>query len=226
MDMDNHEEFMGEIKVLAADYTQAGADRKKITQAVAKVYRRMDDAMAAVNVQTACQKGCNYCCHYHVYISAPEAFTLAETINAMLPEQKATVMGRLKANLDEIRRMSLQEHMNTNISCALLADADGCMVYSSRPSACRNHHSMEVEPCKVTFDDTASGMQSPRSADLTEAAYPFMSLIVMAQEFAGLDRNRYEFNGAVMEALTNPASARRWADGKVAFPTVKDRTLT
>lgn len=226
MNMDNHEEFMDEIRALATDYTQAGSDRKKITQSVAKVYRRMDEAMAAMSVQTACQKGCNYCCHYHVYISAPEAFTLAEVINAMPSEQKATVMGRLKTNLDKIREMSLQEHMNTNISCALLADAGDCMVYSSRPSACRNHHSMDVEPCKVTFDDTASAMQSPRDADLTETAYPFMSLIVMAQEFVGLDRSRYEFNGAVMEALTNPASARRWADGKVAFPTVKDRTLT
>ncbi len=81
---------------------------------------------------------------------------------------------------------------------------------------------MDVNSCKVTFEDTRSPLQNQMKADLkmTSSAY------VLAQEMAhitlGFDAMRYELTAAVKEAKSNPASFRRYKAGKRSFPTVRD----
>ena len=83
---------------------------------------------------------------------------------------------------------------------------------------------MDVNSCRVTFDDTGSTQQNVMKADLkmTSTAY------VLAQELAhieaGFDDKRYELTAAVKEAMANPASFKRYKSGKRAFPSVQDVT--
>ncbi len=193
-----------------------------------QVYRRLDEALAAVadvpGQSLACKAGCGLCCHYHVYISASEALALAEHVSAKFSAvQRAVLEAKLKSNADQAAALGLDKHMKTNIACAFLTEANMCGVYEVRPSACRRHHSYDFTPCKTTFDDPAATDNCPQSMERLAVAEGMGLAACNAQVQAGFDVLRYEMSGAVWEALTNRSSAKRWRDGKVSFPTVKDR---
>lgn len=113
--------------------------------AMSKFYSRMDDAIALVPGKVACKEGCSYCCHYHVYVHGPEVFALAEFINTKLDTSaRAKVRKQLEENVKKIAGMTVEEHVKTNVKCALLDDGERCLAYSLRPYACRKHQ--EVAP--------------------------------------------------------------------------------
>ncbi len=195
-----------------------------------QVYRRLDQALSAVpdvpGQTLACKAGCGLCCHYHVYVSASEALALAEHVSAKFAAvERAAIEAKLKANADQATALGLDEHMKTNIACAFLTKENTCGVYDVRPSACRKHHSYDFTPCKTTFDDPSATDNCPQSMERLAVAEGMTLAAVRAQEQAGFDALRYEMSGAVWEALTNRSSAKRWRDGKVSFPTVKDRAV-
>jgi len=189
--------------------------------------KKLDSALEGLGItgrQIDCQKGCAYCCHYHVYITAEEALALAELIDsAFTPEQQRSLKHRLQENAALVSSMSADEHIATNVKCAFLAEDLTCQVYETRPLACRRHHSYKVASCIETFNDPSSTSQNLMSADRRNVADGFAALSLAISKNAGVDVARYEMSTAVLEALTNKASYRRWKDGKVAFPGVKDR---
>lgn len=193
-----------------------------------RFYRRMDEAIASLpepeGEQLACNSGCSYCCHYHVYIFAAEALAIAEHIKATMPaNQQAAITQKLKANAEHAARLGFDQHILTNIPCALLSETGACNIYPLRPSACRRHHSYDVTPCRVTFDNPHDPGQNPQSPAILAFGDAMMAATAAASHQAGFDSSRYEMSGAVYEALTNRASGRRWRDGKSSFPSVLDR---
>ena len=89
-----------------------------------RFYKRMDTALIsqpAVPGQTIdCRSGCSYCCHYHVYISAPEALAIAEHMTSAPAAFLETVLAKLRANAAHVASLGLDQHMVTNIACAFL----------------------------------------------------------------------------------------------------------
>jgi Fe-S-cluster containining protein len=191
------------------------------------VYRRMDDAFRAVDDppgQTlACRSGCSYCCHYHVYVSTPEALAIAEHLQSAPAGLRVGYLERLRQNAALAGELGRDAHIGTNIACAFLSDSGVCAIYALRPSACRRHHSYDVTPCKTTFDDPSCTDQNPQSAARLATADGFQAAAMVMSRQEGFDERRYEMSGAILEALNNKASAKRWKDGKTAFPSVRDR---
>lgn len=222
--MRSRAEFDLEVEALRQGFGKAQGDRQKIQPAMISFYRRMDKAIAEVATGLACKTGCSYCCHYHVYISAPEAFALANAVDAMQDlTQRQSVLTRLNSNIRATAGLTVEQHIGTNIRCAFLSDDDACIVYSVRPGACRRHHSMSVEPCRETFEDTASKMEDPKSVAVLQVATAYMAASATATVSIRADDHVYELHGAAYEALTNKASLKRWRDGKTAFPGVRDK---
>ncbi|GAB3645033.1 YkgJ family cysteine cluster protein [Ramlibacter alkalitolerans] len=193
-------------------------------------YRRMEQALVAAPLDEgqalACRAGCAYCCHYHVYVYAPEALAIAEHLQAQPAAVRDRARQRLMANAQRIAQLSVEEHLATNVECAFLTPENTCGIYAVRPSACRKHHSYDVQPCITTFNDPAAPDMLPQSAAVIGTAEGLMAASAVAQRQAGFDHRRYELATAVLEALDNKASARRWKDGKVTFPGVRDRDET
>lgn len=169
-------------------------------------------------------QACSYCCNYHVYITATEAFALAELVGKLEPSTQLQVEQQLEDNFRVVSDMSVDQHIYTNVRCAFLSTAGECIAYEIRPSACRGHHAMDVNSCIVTFNDTRSTKQNVMKADLKRTSTSFVLAQEMAHIEAGVDSNRYELTAAVREARANPASFKRYKSGKRSFPSVRDVT--
>jgi len=195
--------------------------------ALTRFYKRMDTALARVPEKLACDGGCSYCCHYHVYVTALEVFGLAEFINTQLDEEvREQVKNKLLGNVQRVSTLSVDEHIKTNVACALLSDAGRCLAYPIRPSACHRHHSLNAKACEVTFNDPLSSMQNILSAQHQAIADGFFAAAAIETAHMSADFARYEMNSALNEALTNPACFKRWKAGKASFPSVRDRDAT
>jgi Fe-S-cluster containining protein len=195
-----------------------------------RYFKRLDDALKTAGIpgkKMACASGCSYCCHYHVLISAPEALALDEYVQTRMSDsQRAEVRSRLQDNLARIAGMTVQEHINTNVACAFLLDGSTCSVYEARPIACRKHHSYDVTPCKVTFENSNDPGGHPQSILHIAFGDGFTGNAAMEIGSQGMDFTRYEMSEAVLTALTNRAVSKRWRDGKQAFPGSRERDLS
>lgn len=224
------EQIQLEPATQASALKQVRAGKTTVLQYQVQVFTRMDAALAQTGGipgrTLACKPGCGLCCHYHVNIAPSEALALAEHVETNFSEaQKVAVKRRLKENADLAATLGPDKHIYTNIACAFLTEGQQCGVYEVRPAACRRHHSYDIEPCRVTFDNpTAPDEGVPQSEAWIKVAELFILSGHKAQQTEGFDVQRYELNAAVWEALNNRASLKRWRDGKVSFPTVKDRS--
>lgn len=224
------EAFHTEGAVQEQSFNAVRAGRASVLSHQVSVYRRLDDALRAVadtpGAEPACQAGCSYCCHYHVYVTAPEALAIAEHVRGWPAAARDDVLARLTANAKQAASLGKERHVQTNVRCAFLGSDHLCSIYPVRPLACRRHHSYDVTPCRTTFEDPACQDQCPQSAQRVATADGFLAAGSAVARHIGLDFARYELSGAVLEAATNPAAAKRWRDGKTAFPSVKDRDAT
>lgn len=189
-----------------------------------KVYKRLDQMMGDSDNAIDCKQGCNYCCYYHVYITPVEAFTIVDEIAKRSEAERKRIEESLREYVGKVSGLGKDKHILTNIACSFLANG-GCSIYSIRPLACRRHHSRDVEVCERAFEDVQSGEPSPMDPNRVVASATVENLHADLQLHMGLDCDSYEFHAAMLEALTNKASFRRWKNGKSAFPSVLDKEL-
>lgn len=195
-------------------------------KAISTFYRRMDDALSHVPEKLACDGSCSYCCHYHVYVTPIEAFAIAEYMSKNFDAKEISVVSeKLALAVEQTKGMTTEEHIATNVRCPLLTDSGRCSVYEVRPTACRQHHALNRVSCEVTFHDTASTMQNLMSPFYKAVSDGFVASAASATANIGADTARYELNAALLEAINNKASFKRWRDGKNSFPSVKDRQV-
>jgi Fe-S-cluster containining protein len=198
-------------------------DPERMTVAVITLHRRVDEALAATvaghKVAVACAKGCGYCCNLRVQVQPYEAFRLAAWLRKHFDAPAmARALGRLHENAAKTRAIGEEARKRTNSPCALLGDDGACTAYEARPAQCRRYHSTSIDPCKAfhadpSRDDIESGMHPAVShnADviITQARH--------AAREAGLNDDSVDMNVALLDALENPKSFRRWKDGKKPF---------
>lgn len=191
---------------------------------VIQVYRRLDALQSASQDVVACQKGCTYCCYYHIYVTPLEVFTIAEHVAQWQETQRNDLIEKLRAYCHKTAGIGLAEHIALNIRCVFLRD-QACSIYAIRPIACRRHHSGDVAVCERVFDNTRSTEAAPQSAYLLTVAAAMETCSASYLTYKGFDTDSYEFHAALLEALTNKACYKRWKDGKRAFPAVVDRVM-
>lgn len=200
----------------------SGLGKGPVTAQTVKFYRAFDMATAASLNAISCKSGCTYCCHYHVMVTATEVFAIAEAIEKLPVATRDLVKARIQAVALKTKGMPRDTYVRTNIECAMLLDGR-CSVYSSRPIACRGHHSADVSACKETFDDVHSTALAPKDYDREVVFYAFDNVQLAANHSAGVDTTKYEMHAALSPAVSNPTSFKRWKSGKSAFPDVTDK---
>ena len=194
----------------------------RLDVAVITLHRRVDEALAATieghGVKVACARGCSYCCNLRVQVQPYEAFRLAAWLRKRFDAPRlARVLERLRDNVARTRELGEEGRKRANIACALLGEDGACTAYEARPAQCRRYHSTDVEPCKAfhdTHDDTIESTMHEAVAHNADVIITQGRHAVRAQE---LDDASLDMNVALLEALENPASWRRWRDGKKAF---------
>ncbi|MEQ1517974.1 MAG: YkgJ family cysteine cluster protein [Usitatibacteraceae bacterium] len=202
-------------RVVARD---GDAVRAQVVRMYARLASEQEAVIDASKLGLACERGCNYCCHQRVEIRPYEAFVLVEHIRAHFSEAKqAGVKARLAANRARIAPLAPLEHTQAGIACALLEEGV-CSVYEARPAACRKYYSLSVDTCRTAFEHPKEPLMGPLEDDALRLAGNAVALgFARGVEESGRDTNRYELQGALLDALDSPKAAKRYRDGKKAF---------
>ena len=195
----------------------ADAVRAQVVRMYSRLEREQVAVIASTKLTLACERGCNYCCHQRVEIRPYEAFVLAEHIRARMTAQRADVVMRLAANRARIAPLNALQHTQAGIACALLVDG-ACSVYEARPAACRKYYSLSVETCRDAFLHPTEPLSGPLEDDDLRLAGNAVALgYARGIEESGRDADRYELHAALLDALENPKSSKRYRAGKKAF---------
>ena len=168
--------------------------------------------------QHECGKGCAWCCHQQVRVSAPEAIGIAEALRAAYPPEWLATLRRIIAQ--RVERISVlgtvRAYLEARLPCAFLAPDGGCAVYERRPLVCRGFHSLSRSACQEKYVDLASP-PPPIDSYAHMAANAVLHGVVAAVAAAGKDGRLYELHGAVLRALDTPDAGARWARGEAVF---------
>lgn len=127
--------------------------KTKPTREVTLFVHKLIDAYAKkVAYQATCKQGCSFCCYQQVLITEDEGLLLSELVKE---QPEVLVNGE---SLLAQREWPANEtngkwtHPKELKRCAFLSNEGLCTVYESRPSACRNHRS--VDPVYYCDEET------------------------------------------------------------------------
>lgn len=107
-------------------------------------------------VQATCRDKCPSCCYEPVYAERTEAALIAQRMLSMPAEQRARVVQRARAWLEQFRASKLLKEESPDViayrrlrlACPLLEDGR-CVVYEDRPWGCRAHIALgPLERCE------------------------------------------------------------------------------
>lgn len=128
-----------EVQALRDRVQRVVNENSSVSSRKRKLTQLMLDAVAAVESEVVCRKGCSHCCHIPVMILAGEAERLAE----------ATGRPMTGLPIRDPRTINRDAYMGE--PCPFLVD-NACSVYEVRPLACRLHHNLGYDPsvCDVS----------------------------------------------------------------------------
>lgn len=207
----------------AHDFSRA-AEPAGLAKAVVKLHRRIDEVLAQTfaghAVPVVCAPGCSMCCSLRVEATPAEAFHLAHWLRQRrTPAQLDVILATLRHNVAVTASLGAEARKRTNVPCALLDEQGRCSAYDARPGQCRRYHSTRLSTCEASYanpaDDTLEAPMHPAAA---HNAAVILAQARRVQEASGLDATPEDLNVALLEALVNAKSWRRWRDGKRAFP--------
>src|SRR5579863_1348768 len=100
-----------------------------------------------------CRKGCTFCCHMNVGVTALEAARIAATLRRGTNDAR---YGAVLAADDRFERRGAQERLKLKTLCPLLV-AGACSVYELRPLACRALLSLSARLCELELEAREAG---------------------------------------------------------------------
>lgn len=194
--------------------------RHPISDAVAAAHA-INDASQKADAQLsgagakgiACKKGCGYCCHSYVAVSAPEAILLAGAVRVSAGRGGASV-AIVRQRAAAMQGLGPAERFGRKISCPLLVDG-ACSQYFVRPRMCRQVASFAVEPCIDEFEGRDGEMQAPRR--FAEHAVNAEIALLAALTDCHLPTAMYALADALVVALDAPDAEERWRAGDDPF---------
>jgi Fe-S-cluster containining protein len=142
-------------------------DEYKMLLATADAW--FDRCLAAAGAHIRCGEGCAGCCHGLFDITLLDALVLSEGLAALPAEERVTVLGRAREQLDRLQQKwpSFQSPYLLNgippeewdspeenaTPCPLLSPAGRCLAYAARPLICRLHGLPHVDFSGEIFAD-------------------------------------------------------------------------
>lgn len=100
-----------------------------------------------------CRKGCSWCCHQTVMVTAPEVFVLkAYFENNRSVDELRSLAKSLATRTGEIAGLTTAQRQAGSLACGLLVDA-ACSGHLARPFPCRGAFSQDEAFCQALFED-------------------------------------------------------------------------
>ena len=187
--------------------------------AVASEVARAREASDGGEAAPACARGCAYCCHQRVELTAPEAFLLARGVRSHTSELAA----RVEATARALDGLSSRDHHLRQIPCALLADDGSCAVHPARPIACRRAHSTDASVCAAVRREPALDVRIPDAPTLAWNTAAVVLGFYEGSLHAGQPPHLYELHAALRLALASPDAEARWRQGEDLLASARTR---
>lgn len=190
--------------------------------------RAVDLARAAVAREPptrpiACAKGCSFCCHSKVILTAVEALRIAAHLRSTLdPAALAAIGARIAAVDDRTRGLTRARRFEEKIACPLLADDGSCSVHEARPLTCAGWTSLDAAACERHFGGETEGATPPVYGLGYEITGAILAGLALACGDAGLDGSLLELVAAVRIALERPTAGERWRRRLPVFALARD----
>jgi Fe-S-cluster containining protein len=164
-----------------------------------------------------CGRGCATCCTLRVTATAPEVLLLADFIRAVAPALRARgvdLRAQVAAAHDTTSGLGEQARVAARQRCPFIAQGV-CVVYQVRPLACRGLASHDRKACARA----AAGKidQIPYSEPHMRVRSLVQNALQSALRDAGLPWLAYELNQALLIALDDDDTGRRWLQGDDVF---------
>lgn len=207
------------------EYQRAAAQlkgSKDANAALQKSYARYDNLIATAVDESpgkpACKAGCGFCCYYKVEARAHEILLIKDYMGKHFTAEKiAAVLNVAETNAAVIRTLTPEQHLTTNLKCALLEN-NRCSIYPVRPFRCRNFHSTDARACEDSFND-------PANMEINTGMVEAVAILAdahtqgfeAAAEQTGRDHRIYDFNTALVEVFCDDQPLKRYQRGKKTF---------
>ena len=173
----------------------------------------------------ACRKGCAWCCHLTVMVTAPEVFVLVEDIKAgMSAEEVERLAARVKKNAQMIRGKNTIQRFAEGIACGLL-DGDSCSAHATRPMPCHGAFSEDAKFCEALFDDHDTAVETIASGQRQEPFLVMPKMIFNSAQFGMVRALREKGHGcrpleltvALDIAFSHPDIESAWLEDESVF---------
>ena len=210
----------------AAYFARFGVSRQTIFELIdryAALYRDMGAVKlptAAGAVPAACSKGCWYCCHTIIVLTAPEAFYLADHIERTRDaEGLAALKEKVRAADTVTSGQPGDVRWGKGPPCPLLDTKEGaCSVYEGRPLACRGAFSSSLPACEKAYAERAT---NPRSLGAEPFIFQNSDVVIRALALGlkstGRSLYRLELNAALVSIWSTPNAFEAWLAGADVF---------
>ncbi|QYF92637.1 YkgJ family cysteine cluster protein [Massilia sp. PAMC28688] len=209
-----------EMKLVCHTYDNLakGPARRKLIP----IYKRIDTLASGSTAKVACGNGCDFCCHYHVYVTPLEVFGIVDEVQTWSYAKREALISSVRKYVMAVKGLGKDRHRTMNIACSFLQEGS-CSIYSMRPLACRRHHSADRGICERAFKNPRTTEPSQVDIHRTVVSRGMEMLHSDYHRVKGFDRNQYEYHAALLEALTDPNCRARWNRKQSAFLTVADQ---
>ena len=173
------------------------------------------DSARRLKESVACRKGCAFCCHMAVEVTALEAILVWRRALA-----SPVLVAAVKASAPATANVAAAERWRRKMPCPMLGDDGACQVYEDRPGSCRAFASTDAQRC-----ETALRTAGTADEDLRVPIVLFPKNIDNAISIGvrracaaeGLQSCNVELTAALLLLANDATAAVRWLAGETVF---------
>jgi hypothetical protein len=166
--------------------------------------------------RSACQEGCDWCCHLTVGAGVPEVARIVAYLRQTLSPEEFGALRERVLRLDEQRRQrKAARRGDPRLPCALLVD-HRCAAYPVRPLTCRGFNSSDASRCERFVNAPGTTTVPLYAPQLRMTAFVLDGMTAGLAE-AGLRGDRLELTAALRIVLEVPDAVERFLAGEPTF---------
>lgn len=208
---ENDRIFYSDGYQLARKAIDKGLSKTTLFSAIESLYEAIDslnDSIIAYserqNMNVACSKGCQWCCHQAVFANSYELHYLSEKIKENSgSEEFKKILERTEAKCAITSKLSNEEVLTYKSPCPLLAEG-ACSHYGSRPMACRIYLSNKLETCIEFYHHPENEENFPALLDFPLRAGRMMNEgFRAALKESGVETTEFKFEEGLRIVLNN-----------------------
>lgn len=202
------------VALLVRDKLEEGVRQPGAAAQATEIAAQLLDKTTAKTLDpnaVACSRGCSYCCHSVVAVSAPEVFRLVRALRTAAAPVGGMDVASVSTRISGRDGKSLDALLASRSPCPLLLDGE-CGVYADRPMACRQTFSSSVDACRMFFGGRSS--EPPVIGAAANVGLIARSVLLGASSSLGLATGTYELGSALALALASADAEQRWLRGE------------